>query len=103
MSVPAVLEQDSTTDISPNNVPRERWYHEYLARKVSQLKNNPCPRIMGIDEHFFTCKSSYVTTICDLLSSHKVYDVVLWRSEAASCRFLRRCKSNINRGDADIW
>ncbi|MCJ7666259.1 MAG: transposase [Actinobacteria bacterium] len=37
---------------------------------------------MGIDEHFFTRRSGYVTTICDLCS-HKVYDVVLGRSEAA--------------------
>lgn len=51
---------------------------------------------MGIDEHFFTFKSSYVTTICDLLSSHKVYDVVLWRSEAALGGYFRRLRGKDN-------
>ena len=37
---------------------------------------------MGIDEHFFTRRKGYATTICDL-AHHKVYDVVLGRTEAA--------------------
>ena len=35
---------------------------------------------MGIDEHFFTRRKGYATTLCDL-RNHKVYDVVLGRSE----------------------
>jgi transposase len=56
----------------------ERWYHDYLAKKVSNSVNSPCPRVMGIDEHFFTKKKGYATTICDL-SNHKVFDLVLGR------------------------
>jgi transposase len=37
---------------------------------------------LGIDEHFFTRKKGYATTLCDL-HNHKVYDVVLGRSEIA--------------------
>ena len=60
----------------------ERWSHDFLIRKISESKNTPCPRVMGIDEHFFTRRKGYATTICDL-AHHKVYDVVLGRTEAA--------------------
>jgi transposase len=60
----------------------ERWFHDYLERKVAQSKNTPCPRVMGIDEHFFTRRRGYATTICNL-SNNKVYDVTLGRTEAA--------------------
>ena len=60
----------------------ERWFHDFLERKVAESKNSPCPRVMGIDEHFFTRRKGYATTICNL-STHKVYDIVLGRSEAA--------------------
>ena len=36
--------------------------------------------MLGIDEHFFTRRNGYATTLCDL-RNHKVYDVVLGRSE----------------------
>jgi transposase len=73
----------------------ERWYHEYLKRKVSQSKNSPCPRVMGIDEHFFTRRKGYATTICDL-GTHKVFDIVLGRSEAALSGYFRRLKGKNN-------
>jgi transposase len=60
----------------------ERWFHDFLERKVAESKNTPCPRVMGIDEHFFTRKRGYVTTICNL-RNHKVYDITLGRSEKA--------------------
>lgn len=58
----------------------ERWFHDYLKREDSEKKNAPCPRILGIDEHFFTRRLGYATTFCDL-GHHKVYDVALGRSE----------------------
>jgi transposase len=69
----------------------ERWYHDYLERKVSEMADNPCPRVMGIDEHFFTRKRGYATTICDL-KNHKVYDIVLGRSEAALESYFKALK-----------
>lgn len=60
----------------------ERWFHDLLARKVAERKNNPCPRVLGIDEHYFSRKHGYATTLCDL-QHHRVHDVVLGRSEAA--------------------
>ena len=47
-----------------------------------EFENAFCPRVMGIDEHFFTRKKGYATTITDL-TRHKVFDVALGRSELA--------------------
>src|SRR4030066_2468562 len=73
----------------------ERWFHDYLERKVSGSRNSPCPRVMGIDEHFFTRRKGYATTICDL-SRRKVFDVVLGRSELALDSYFRHLKGKDN-------
>jgi transposase len=48
----------------------------------AELNDAGCPRILGIDELFFSRRHGYANTFCDL-AKHKVYDVVLGRSEAA--------------------
>jgi len=58
----------------------ERWYHDYLKVSVSRWQNNPCPMVIGIDEHFFSRRTGYATTICDL-KNHRVFDVTLGRTE----------------------
>jgi transposase len=68
-----------------------RWFLDCLGRLVSERKNSPCPRVLGIDEHFFTRKDGYATTLCDL-GGHKVYDVVLGRSEASLEGYLGKLK-----------
>jgi len=73
----------------------ERWYHDFLKLKVAEMKNNPCPKIMGIDEHFFTRKKGYATTICDL-SKHRVFDLVLGRSDKALDSYFRQLKGKEN-------
>ena len=60
----------------------ERIYQAHLALKISCMKNNPCPRVLGIDEHFFTRKQGYATTLCDL-GKRRVFDVMMGRSELA--------------------
>jgi transposase len=45
--------------------------------------------VLGLDEHFFTRRKGYATTLCDL-RHHKIYDVVLGRSEAALEAYLAR-------------
>lgn len=69
----------------------ERWYHRYLERKLAERANATCPRVLGIDEHFFTRRAGYATTLCDL-RRHRVFDVVLGRSEAALEGYLARLK-----------
>ena len=49
---------------------------------MAEMKNNPCPSQLGIDEHYFTRKQGYATTLCDL-EHHRVYDVTLGRSRHA--------------------
>lgn len=46
----------------------ERWYQSLLKLKLSRRASEPCPRVLGIDEHFFTRKQGYATTFCDLRS-----------------------------------
>ncbi len=66
----------------------ERWYRYHVGRKRSEMTNRPCPRVLGIDEHFFTRKKGYATTFVDL-KNHKVFDVKLGRSEPSLRRYLR--------------
>jgi transposase len=66
----------------------ERWYQEHLSIKVRERVDTPCPRILGVDEHFFSRKEGYATTWCNL-AKPKVYDVTLGRSEKALEPFLR--------------
>ena len=72
--------------IAPATV--ERWFHNFLDRAVAERQDAPCPRILGIDEHFFSRKEGFATTFCDL-EHHRVYDVALGRSEAALEPYLR--------------
>jgi len=64
--------------IAPATV--ERYFQRGLARQFGQWHRSWCPRVLGIDEHFFTRREGYATTLCDL-RRHKVFDVVLGRSE----------------------
>jgi transposase len=60
----------------------ERWYQELLDRKVRERQDATCPRVLGIDEHFFTRKDGFATTFCDL-GKRRVFDVALGHSEKA--------------------
>jgi transposase len=57
----------------------ERWYQDFTRYRVQELKGRCAPKVLGIDEHFFSRKGGFATTLCDL-ANHKVYDVVLGRS-----------------------
>ena len=67
----------------------ERWFHDLLRRELAEKRGAPCPRVLGIDEHFFSRKDGSATTFCDL-AGHKIFDVVLGRSEAALEDFLSK-------------
>jgi transposase len=66
----------------------ERWYHEHIKIKLHEYKNRPCPRVMGIDEHFFTRKKGFATTLADL-SKQKVFEVTLGRSDKSLEEFFK--------------
>lgn len=67
----------------------ERWYQDYVVYRVKELEGRRCPIVLGIDEHFFTRKQGYATTLVDL-RNHKVFDVVLGRDEATLGAYLAR-------------
>ncbi len=58
----------------------ERYFRRGLQRQFREWYSPRCPQVLGIDEHFFTHRKGDATTLCDL-QRHKVYDVVLGRSE----------------------
>ncbi len=76
-----------THELSPATI--ERWYQDFISARVKELKGRPAPRVLGIDEHFFTKKKGFATTFCDL-SHHKIYNVTLGRSELALKPYLER-------------
>jgi transposase len=67
----------------------ERWYQSFVAYRVKELEGRRCPIVLGIDEHFFTRKDGFATTLVDL-RNHKVFDVVLGRTEASLGAYLER-------------
>lgn len=76
-------------DLQIGSATVERWYHDFLKLKLAEMQNNPCPRVLGIDEHFFTRKDGYATTLCNL-ERHRVHDLVLGRSEKALEAYFKR-------------
>jgi len=54
----------------------ERWYQGFIKERYGELKGKRTPRVLGIDEHFFTRKRGYATTLADL-KKHTVFDVVM--------------------------
>jgi len=66
----------------------ERHFRHGLARQFAEKHAPVCPTILGIDEHFFTRKKGFATTLCDL-RNHTIYDVVLGRSEASLEAYLQ--------------
>lgn len=67
----------------------DRYFQRCLRRQFGEWHSTRCPKILGIDEHFFTRKKGYATTLCDL-KKHRIYDVVLGRSEASLAKYLER-------------
>jgi transposase len=69
----------------------ERWFQDFLKLRAAERQSAPCPQVLGIDEHFFSRRCGYATTLCDL-KHHAVYDVVLGRSEASLQDYFRSLK-----------
>ena len=73
----------------------ERCYKGYLENKNSHRKNASCPRVLGIDEKYFSRKKGFMTTLADL-KRHKVYDLVLGRSEKSLEGYLNKMPDKKN-------
>lgn len=69
----------------------ERWYHHHYQLQEKEILNASCPTVLGIDEHFFSQKQGFATTLCDL-KKHKVFDIVKGRSERELADYLNKLK-----------
>jgi transposase len=68
----------------------ERWFRDMLELKERMFSSRICPRVLGIDEHFFSKKDGYVTTFCDL--ENQIFDLAKGRSEKSLAGALRKLK-----------
>lgn len=84
-----VSQKDLARDYQLGKATIERWYHHYYWRLNQEIKSRDCPQVLGIDEHFFTKKTGYITTFCDL-RKHKIFDVVKGRSEQSLAAYLKQ-------------
>lgn len=75
--------------LSPATI--EKWYQNFMTLENKKISMFQCPKIMGIDEHFFSKKKGYATTLADL-TKNKVFDVTLGRSEKSLGDYLCRLK-----------
>lgn len=67
----------------------ERWSQDHLRFAESKQDRSRWPRVIGIDEHFFTRKKGFATTFADL-EKNKVFDVTLGRSNKALEPYFKR-------------
>jgi transposase len=74
-----VSQQCLSRDFKLGKATIERWYHKGYKLAHQEIKNEPCPHVLGIDEHSFSKKQGYATTFCNL-KKHKIFDVVKGKS-----------------------
>jgi len=79
-------QQDLSINFKKSKGTIERWYHRQYELEHKERTNVPCPTVLGIDEHFFSRKQGFATTLCDL-RKHKVFDIVKGRSEKDLSRY----------------
>jgi transposase len=95
-----VSQKDLSNQFRLGKATIERWYHKQYQVAYQEIKNATCPTVLGIDEHFFSRKQGFATTLCDL-RKHKIFDIVKGRSEQSlACVFecvawKRACKSRM--------
>lgn len=86
-----ISQKDLSTRIKHGKATIERWYKSVYEKENLELHNQDCPRMLGIDEHFFSRKQGFATTLCDL-GKHKIFDIVKGRSEHDLRGYLNQLK-----------
>lgn len=64
-----------------------RYYDHMYDLENRKLRSLEVPRVLGIDEHFFSARKRFATTFCDL-KSRRIFDVAPGRSDADLKRYL---------------
>lgn len=76
---------------SPSTI--SSWVEHHLEKRIKETssRRQRAPKVFGIDEHYFTKKKGFATTIVDL-KRNQIFDVELGRSEKSLEGFFRRLK-----------
>lgn len=74
-----VSQQDLSRDFKIGKATIERWYHKEYLLAYKEINVPACPAVLGIDEHFFSKKQGYATTLCNL-KRNKIFDIVKGKS-----------------------
>ena len=64
-----------------------RIYSEFTYLQAQERRNQPCPQVLGIDEHTLHRGQRFVTTFCNL-KNRKIFDVVQGKSQGDLLQFL---------------
>ena len=67
----------------------ERWFHEGYQLENQKISDRLCPVILGIDEHTFSKRGRYATTLCDL-AKQRVFDIVKGKSARSLQDYLQK-------------
>lgn len=76
-----ISQKDLAQRVKRGKATIERWYKAVYEKENRELQNKLCPRVLGIDEHFFSRKQGFATTLCNL-GNHTIFDIVKGRSES---------------------
>lgn len=69
-----------------------RYYDHMYALENRKLLSLQVPRVLGIDEHFFSARKRFATTFCDL-KKRRIFDVAAGRSPAELQPYLQDLKN----------
>lgn len=86
-----VTKKDIAFDFKIGQASVYRYFLQELHLLSQEILSYECPRVLGIDEHFFTKKKGYVTTLCDI-KNHRIFDILPGRSEKSLERFFLKLK-----------
>lgn len=86
-----ISQKDLSNRLKHGKATIERWYKSVYETENLELQNQHCPRMLGIDEHFFSRKQGFATTLCDL-GKHKIFDIVKGRRESDLRDYLNQLK-----------
>ncbi|MDX1900875.1 MAG: ISL3 family transposase [Gammaproteobacteria bacterium] len=90
-----ISQKDLSRDLKLGKATIERWYHREYLLAHKEISNQSCPQVLGIDEHFFSKKQGYATTLCDL-RKNRIFDVVKGRSSSDLGKYLDKLPGKQN-------
>ncbi len=86
-----ISKKDLSNNLGVSDSSIERWFQGGYIKKNKELKDATCPMVLGIDEHYFSKKKRYATTLVNL-SKRKVFDIVLGKRECDLAPYLASLK-----------